>query len=31
MGLGRAIYVAMLEFLEAHRMELERPQAEAAE
>jgi DNA-binding PadR family transcriptional regulator len=31
MGLGRAIYVAMLEFLEAHRMELESPQAEAAE
>jgi DNA-binding PadR family transcriptional regulator len=31
MGLGRAIYVAMLQFLEAHRSELERPRAEAAE
>jgi PadR family transcriptional regulator AphA len=31
MGLGRAIYVAMLDFLEAHRTELEMPQAEAAE
>jgi len=31
MGLGRAIYVAMLEFLEAHRAEIEVPRAEAAE
>ena len=31
MGLGRAIYVAMLEFLENHRTGLEKPQAQAAE
>jgi PadR family transcriptional regulator AphA len=31
MGLGRAIYVAMLDFLEAHRAEIERPRVEAAE
>jgi DNA-binding PadR family transcriptional regulator len=31
MGLGRAIYVAMLDFIEANRSELETPQAEAAE
>ena len=30
-GLGRAIYVAMLDFIEANRRDLERPQAEAAE
>ena len=30
-GLGRAIYVAMLDFIEANRSDLERPQAEAAE
>ncbi len=31
MGLGRAIYVAMLGFIETHRAELEAPQVEAAE
>jgi len=30
-GLGRAIYVALLEFLAAHRAELEHPAADAAE
>lgn len=30
-GLGRVIYTAMLEFLEAHRTEIEAPRAEAAE
>jgi PadR family transcriptional regulator, regulatory protein AphA len=30
-GLGRAIYVALLDFLVAHRAELEHPAAEAAE
>lgn len=31
MGLGRAIYTAMLDFLESHRAELDAPHAEAAE
>jgi PadR family transcriptional regulator AphA len=30
-GLGQAIYVSMLEFLQAHRAEIEEPPAEAAE
>ena len=30
-GLGRAIYLSMLEFLRAHRTEIETPAAEAAE
>jgi DNA-binding PadR family transcriptional regulator len=31
MGLGRAIFVAMLDYLDAHRTDMERPRAEAAE
>ena len=30
-GFGRAVYVAMLEFLRTHRHEIEQPRAEAAE